>query len=218
MVAWTPIIMGGFSAAQSLLGSYSKREAQKAKNRAAIKRFHRRVATQKRQWYNTLAIWKNKSKATVPLSQDFATMALRRGEAQAQEGLNNLIYDTTLKNNKLIKEYLQKSTGVAGQKNQGASANRRSRLDYGAMMAKQFENSYIAETRGKQAYDRNKESIWNKFESERNRLNTSIMFKPQTPPPVEFDEDSLGQESLGPLDFASSALSFVQGYKQWSAE
>ncbi len=218
MVAWTPIIMGGFSAAQSLLGSYSKRQQQKAKNRAAIKRFHRRVDTQKRHWYNTLAIWNNKSKTTAPLSLDFATAAARRGEAQAQQGLNALMYDTALKNNKLVREYLEKSPGVAGQKSQGASSNRRARLDYGAMLSKQFENSYVTDMRGREAFSRNREDIWNKFESDRRRINTSVMFQPQTPPPVEFDPDSLGQESLGPLDFASSALSFVDSFKKWSPE
>ena len=206
---WLAVGMGAFSAGQSLLGSYSKRQAQKAKNKAAIKRYHGRVATQKRKWYQDLSIWHNKSRVTAPLKQNAADMAAQRGYAQAQQGLNTLMYEAAQKNSGILTKYLQETKGAAGAKSQGASSNRMQRMNYGALMKAQFENTYMTARKGNEAYQRNVEDIHRKVIGDTNKINAIIMFKPDTPPPITFDPDSLGQEALGPLDFLGAGLAGV---------
>ena len=212
---WLAIGMGAFNAGQSLLGAYSQRNAQKAKNRAAIKRFWNRVDTQKRKWFQTLSIWHNKSKVLAPTKRTHIENAARIGESQAQQGYNKLIYDVSMKNSGLLEKYLQKHGGLASAQNQGASANRMQRMDFGSLAKAQFQNSYLADTQGTEAYKRNVEQIRNRALSALNQVNASVMFEPDTPPPIEFDPDSLGQEELGPLDFLTAGLTGWNAAQPW---
>ena len=212
---WLAIGMGAFNAGQSLLGAYAQRQAQKAKNKAAIKRYERRVENQKRKWFQTLSIWHNKSRVLAPTKRTHIENAARIGEAQAQQGYNRLIYDVSQKNAGLLESYLKKHGGWAGAKNQGASANRMQRMDFGSLAKAQFTNSYLGETQGTEAYKRNVQSIRNRALSALNQVDASVMFEPDTPPPIEFDPDSLGQEELGPLDFLSAGLTGWTSAQPW---
>ena len=212
---WMALGMAGLSAGRSLLGTYQQRQQQKRKNRLAIKKYHGRVAAQKRKWYQDLSIWHNKSKVTSRLKIDSANEAMRRGYAEAQQGLNQLMLDTAEKNNDILVKYLQESKGVAGAANQGASANRIQRMNYGALMKEQAKNSYLAEVKGTEAYKRNIEQIRRRAISVTNKVNADVMFAPDTPPPIVFDPDSLGQESLSGWDFLSAGLDGVKSWNKW---
>ena len=106
--------MAGLSAGRNLLGTYQKRQQQKRKNQLAIKKYHGRVAAQKRKWYQDLSIWHNKSKVTSRLKLNAAQEAANRGYAQAQQGLNQLMVDTANKNNDVLVKYLQESKATPG--------------------------------------------------------------------------------------------------------
>ena len=207
--------MAGLSAGRNLLGTYQKRQQQKRKNQLAIKKYHGRVAAQKRKWYQDLSIWHNKSKVTSRLKLNAAQEAANRGYAQAQQGLNQLMVDTANKNNDVLVKYLQEGKGVAGAANQGASANRIQRMNYGALMKEQNRNSYLAEVKGTEAYKRNIEEIRRRAISVTNKVNADVMFAPDTPPPIIFDPDSLGQEGLSGLDFLSAGIDATRSFNKW---
>ena len=209
--------MAGLSAGRNLLGTYQKRQQQKRKNQLAIKKYHGRVAAQKRKWYQDLSIWHNKSKVTSRLKLNAAQEAANRGYAQAQQGLNQLMVDTANKNNDVLVKYLQESKGVAGAANQGASANRIQRMNYGALMKEQNRNSYLAEVKGTEAYKRNIEEIRRRAISVTNKVNADVMFAPDTQPPIIFDPDSLGQEGLSGWDFLSAGIDGAKSWNKWRA-
>ena len=166
-----------FSGASSILGGFAASSAAKARNRAAIREYERRLEIRKRRWFQDLSIYGAKvNKYTTDLNEN--DLAANRGYAQAQAALGAQQSKALAASQEKFKQYVNQKLGkriASGATGRGVA--RLQTIDYKAFQDEQADLAFKL-TRSGEAYQSQVEAIRNQQRSQRNQLFGNVMFTP----------------------------------------
>lgn len=166
-----------FSGASSILGGFAASSAAKARNRAAIREYERRLEIRKRRWFQDLSIYGAKvNKYTTDLNEN--DLAANRGYAQAQAALGAQQSKALAASQEKFKQYVNQKLGkriASGATGRGVA--RLQTMDFAAFGQQQADLAFKL-TRSGEAYQSQVEAIRNQQKSQRNQLFGNVMFTP----------------------------------------
>lgn len=201
-----------FSGASSILGGFAASSAAKARNRAAIREYERRLEIRKRKWFQDLSIYGAKvNKYTTDLNEN--DLAANRGYAQAQAALGRAQSKALAQSQDKFIEYVSTKLGkniASGATGRGVA--RLERMDFAKFGRAQADLAFKL-TRSGEAYQSQVEAIRNQQKSQRNQLFGSVMFTPvaSVPPNAPQMENTSMPILQG---FLGAAASFAGGMEQ----
>ena len=201
-----------FSGASSILGGFAASSAAKARNRAAIREYERRLEIRKRKWFQDLSIYGAKvNKYTTDLNEN--DLAANRGYAQAQAALGRAQSKALAQSQDKFIEYVSTKLGkniASGATGRGVA--RLERMDFAKFGRAQADLAFKL-TRSQEAYQTQVEAIRNQQKSQRNRLFGDVMFTPvATVPPNAPQMENTSMPIL--QGFLGAAASFAGGMEQ----
>lgn len=209
---WAALGYGALKGGMSFLGQRQRNQQAAARNRAKIARLKQRQEIQKRRWYQQLAVWNVKSKTQVPRMGDENMQAFWRGVYKSAVTRDRKNTEAKDKADKMLKDFLSKSKGRAGQKNQGASANRISRLQRGKFLSDRNQLLVTTSRKGDEEYQFNVEALKNRAISGANKLDASVAFRPIRPVQPTITADELESTGRSGFDWLNIAWDAWDGY------